>query len=110
MKEIDIKNYELSLSPPPSLSLSLSHSLSPAVGPEADFESHSMEYTFTPGGPSEIIIPIRIIDDSRLEPDEDLSSIISLTTVTDVIDLDPAEATINIIDDDRTSLKITCTY
>ena len=60
-----------------------------------------MLYTFTPGGPSEIIVPIRILDDRLLENDEDISSIISLSTVTDVIDLSPAEANIRIIDDDR---------
>ena len=60
-----------------------------------------MLYTFTPGGPSEIIVPIRILDDFLLENDEDLSSIISLSTVTDAIDLSPAEASIRILDDDR---------
>ncbi len=78
--------------------------LSIAIGDEPDFVSHNMSYTFTPGGPTEIIIPIRILDDFLVENTEALSTLITLSTDNDMIDLNPDTATIRIIDDDRTYL------
>ena len=45
-------------------------------------------------------VMITIIDDIRLEPDEQFNSIVSLTVADPAITLNPADASITIIDND----------
>ena len=73
-----------------------------AIGSEADFGSVSRDYTFRPSPNirQTIVVPIRIINDVFVEHRETLDSIISLSVADSRIRLDPAEASINIIDDD----------
>ena len=80
-----------------------------AVGPgtEADFSptrGQTVDLVFGPGV-TEVVVPIRIIDDIRLEEDrESFFSALSLTTVEPAVTLNPASATVEIIDNDGTAM------
>ena len=66
---------------------------------ERDFVAHSVELTFGPGNTEQNVM-IAIIDDLHLEHDEQFNSIVSLTVADPSVDLNPADASITIIDDD----------
>lgn len=68
---------------------------------EQDFEARSVELTFEPGV-TERQVMIRIINDLRLEHDEQFNSFVSLTVADPAVTVNPAQASITIIDDDRT--------
>ena len=61
--------------------------------------AHSVELTFGPGNTQQDVM-IAIIDDRRLEHDEQLNSVVSLTVADPAVDLSPAVASITIIDND----------
>ena len=61
--------------------------------------AHSVELTFGPGNTQQDVM-IAIIDDRRLEHDEQFNSVVSLTVADPAVDLSPAVADITIIDDD----------
>ena len=71
-----------------------------AVGPEADYEAHTIDLTFSERVTTHLV-NITIIDDELLEFNETLQSKISLVTVEDGVTLNPDQATITIINDDR---------
>ena len=58
-----------------------------------------MELTFGPSITEQDVM-ITIIDDNRLEPDEQFNSTVFLTVTDPSVDLNPADAGITIIDDD----------
>lgn len=62
--------------------------------------AHSMDLTFGPGVTEQVVM-IRIIDDGRLEEDEQFNSFVILTVSDPAISLSPAQASITIIDNDR---------
>ena len=64
---------------------------------EADFQPRSVNLTFGPGVTQQEVM-ITIIDDIRLEPDEQFNSIVSLTVADPAVTLNPVEASIIIID------------
>ena len=59
-----------------------------------------MDLTFGPGVTEQVVM-IRIIDDGRLEEDEQFNSFVILTVSDPAISLSPAQASITIIDNDR---------
>ena len=61
--------------------------------------THSVDLTFGPGNTEQNVM-IEIIDDLRLEHDEQFNSIVSLTVIDPFVDLNPADASVTIIDDD----------
>ena len=61
--------------------------------------AHSVELTFGPGNTQQDVM-IAIIDDRRLEHDEQFNSVVSLTVADPAVDLSPAVADITIIDND----------
>ena len=61
--------------------------------------AHSVELTFGPGNTQQDVM-IAIIDDQRLENDEQFNSVVSLTVADPAVDLSPAFASITIIDND----------
>ena len=61
--------------------------------------AHSVELTFGPGNTQQDVM-IAIIDDRRLEHDEQFNSVVSLTVADPAVDLRPAVADITIIDND----------
>ena len=61
--------------------------------------AHNVELTFAPGNTEEDVM-IAIIDDLRLENDEQFNSVVSLTVADPVVDLSPSSANITIIDND----------
>ena len=67
---------------------------------EQDFVAHSMDLTFGPVVTEQVVM-IRIIDDGRLEVDEQFNSFVILTVSDPAISLSPAQASITIIDNDR---------
>lgn len=79
------------------MSLSITSYL--AASGESDFEAHSVDLTFGPGN-TEQDVNIRIIDDLRLEIDEQFNSTVFLTVTDPAITFDPGTAGITIIDDD----------
>ena len=62
--------------------------------------AHSMDLTFGPVVTEQVVM-IRIIDDDRLEEDEQFNSFVILTVSDPAISLSPAQASITIIDNDR---------
>ena len=66
---------------------------------ERDFVAHSMDLTFGPGNTQQTVM-ITIIDDLHLEHDEQFNSIVSLTVADSSVDIDPADASITIFDND----------
>ena len=66
---------------------------------EQDFVTHSVDLTFGPGI-TEQRVNITIIDDIRLEHDEQFDSFVSLTVADSAVTLSPDQASITIIDDD----------
>ena len=62
--------------------------------------AHSMDLTFGPVVTEQVVM-IRIIDDGRLEVDEQFNSFVILTVSDPAISLSPAQASITIIDNDR---------
>ena len=70
-----------------------------AVGLEADFVNRTVDLTFNAATTS-IVVSIMIIDDAYLEFDEPFSSLLTLTTVTPDITLDPDHVIITILNDD----------
>ena len=67
---------------------------------EQDFVAHSVELTFGPGVTEQVVM-IAIIDDLRLENDEQFNSFVSLTVADPAVTLSPDQANITIIDNDR---------
>ena len=70
--------------------------------------AHSVELTFGPGNTQQDVM-IAIIDDRRLEHDEQFNSVVSLTVADLAVDLSPANADITIIDNDSklsTSIEV----
>ena len=67
---------------------------------EQDFVARSVELTFGPGVTEQVVM-ITIIDDLRLENDEQFNSFVSLTIADPAITLNPSQASITIIDNDR---------
>ena len=61
--------------------------------------AHSVDLTFGPGVTEQEVM-ITIIDDLRLETDEQFNSFVSLTVTDPAISLNPAQAPITIIDND----------
>ena len=64
--------------------------------------AHSVDLTFGPGNTTQNVM-IAIIDDLRLENNEQFNSIVSLTVADPSVNLNPADASITIIDDDSKS-------
>ena len=73
--------------------------LSHVASGERDFVARSVELTFGPGNTEQNVM-ITIFDDLCLEHDEQFNSIISHTVADPSIDLNPANATITIINED----------
>ena len=70
---------------------------------EQDFIAHSVDLTFGPGVTQQDVM-ITIIDDLRLEHDEQFNSFVSLTAADPAVTLSPSQASITIFDNDRTLL------
>ena len=70
--------------------------------------AHSVELTFGPGNTQQDVM-IAIIDDRRLEHDEQFNSVVSLTVADLAVGLSQASAGITIIDNDcklSTSIEV----
>ena len=67
---------------------------------EQDFEAHSVDLTFGPSVTQQDVM-ITIIDDLRLEHDEQFNSFVSLTVADPAVTLSPSQASITIFDNDR---------
>ena len=71
-----------------------------AFGPKPDYMTHTSYLTFSETMTTHLL-NISITDDLLLEFDETLQSMISLVTVEDGVTLNPDQANITIVDDDR---------
>jgi hypothetical protein len=67
---------------------------------EQDFVARSVDLTFGPGVTQQDVM-IMIIDDLRLEHDEQFNSFVSLTVADPAVSLSPSQASITIVDNDR---------
>ena len=67
---------------------------------EQDFVAHSVDLTFSPSVTQQDVM-ITIIDDLRLEHDEQFNSFVSLTAADPAVTLSPSQASITIFDNDR---------
>ena len=67
---------------------------------EQDFVAHSVDLTFGPSVTQQDVM-ITIIDDLRLEHDEQFNSFVALTAADPAIILSPSQASITIFDNDR---------
>ena len=70
---------------------------------ERDFVARSVDLTFGPGVTQQDVM-ITIIDDLRLEHDEQFNSFVALTVADPAVILSPSQASITIFDNDRTLL------
>ena len=65
--------------------------------------AHSVDLTFSPSVTQQDVM-ITIIDDLRLEHDEQFNSFVALTVADPAVTLSPSQASITIFDNDRTLL------